>query len=296
MTSIEDLMSAADPMRNRAEPIPDAEAELRQIVSGMQMFSDRVPPGLVDLDRRRKLRRNRLIGVVAAAAAAALIVLGIVTNFGQQRMIPLPMPANTGTHSATVPVKPAVEWRSFTDATGQASFEYRSDWSITEQPGEAYGLSLNTVRIKDAAGLLLATLALSSETGVGGSCQAPKPLSVLDSVPLGLPQKAAKLAEDPRGPSSFVYRIMESDKVYGSMALADPELQPKTASCLEKNGILGPDNFPFVNFEDRSFLNADGMDAALVFNTVAEARAYMETQRYQDIKRMLVSLALRPVG
>lgn len=96
MTSIENLMSAADPLRNSPEPLPDAETELQKIVSGGQLFSDRVPAGLADLDKQRKLRRNRLIGGASIAAVAAVILVAVFTNLGQPRAIPIPMPANTG--------------------------------------------------------------------------------------------------------------------------------------------------------------------------------------------------------
>ena len=62
------------------------------------------------------------------------------------------------------------------------------------------------------------------------------------------------------------------------------------------NAILGPDNVPFAHFGDSVWLTADGQNAPLTFDTVAAAKAYMQTQEYQDIKRMLVSLTLRPAG
>jgi hypothetical protein len=60
------------------------------------------------------------------------------------------------------------------------------------------------------------------------------------------------------------------------------------------NGILGPDNVPITQFGDATWLMADGRDAPLTFDSVAEAKPYMGTQEYQDVKRMLISLALRP--
>ena len=60
------------------------------------------------------------------------------------------------------------------------------------------------------------------------------------------------------------------------------------------NTILAPDNVPFAHFGDSLWLEASGRAAALTFDSVAEAKAYMQTQEYQDVKRMLVSLELRP--
>ena len=127
-------------------------------------------------------------------------------------------------------------------------------------------------------------------------CPDPKPYQTLDSVVVDIPQKAAKLKEFARGPSAFVFRVIQGDKVYGSLALTDGDLAPKTATCGLYNGILGPDNVPFAHFGDAIWFMADGRDAPLTFDSLAEAKAYMQTQEYQDIKRMLISLALRPAA
>ena len=121
----------------------------------------------------------------------------------------------------------------------------------------------------------------------------PKPFSTLDAVVLDIPQKAAKLKE--RGPSEFVFRVIQSDKVYGSMALNDAELAPGTTTCVLYNSILGPEDVPIVSFGDTWSLQQDGKDAPLTFASVAEAEAFMQTQEYKDIKRMLISLELRSV-
>jgi hypothetical protein len=123
----------------------------------------------------------------------------------------------------------------------------------------------------------------------------PKPFSTLDAVVLDIPQKAAKLKELPRGPSEFVFRVIQSDKVYGSMALNDAELAPGTTTCVLHNIILGPEDVPIVSFGDTWSLQQDGEDAPLTFASVAEAEAYMQTQEYRDMKRMLISLELRSV-
>jgi hypothetical protein len=114
-------------------------------------------------------------------------------------------------------------------------------------------------------------------------------------VAVDIPQKADKLKEFGRGPSAFVFRIIQGAKVYGSLALADGDLAPKTATCGLYNGILGPDDVPLAHFGDTEWLTADGQHAPLTFDSVAAAKAYMQTQEYQDLKRMLVSLALQPV-
>jgi hypothetical protein len=78
--------------------------------------------------------------------------------------------------------------------------------------------------------------------------------------------------------------------------LTDGDLAPQTTTCGLYNGILGPDNVPFAHFGDTVWLTADGRDAPLTFDSVAEAKAYMGTQEYRDVKRMLISLALQPAA
>jgi RNA polymerase sigma-70 factor (ECF subfamily) len=135
----------------------------------------------------------------------------------------------------------------------------------------------------------------SRATG-GPVCPEPKPFQTLDSVVVDIPQKADKLREFPHGPSAFVFRIIQGDKVYGSLALADGELAPKAVTCGLYNGILGPDNVPLAHFGDTEWLTADGRHAPHTFDSVAAAKAYMQTQEYQDVKRMLISLALQPAA
>jgi hypothetical protein len=181
-----------------------------------------------------------------------------------------------------------------TDATGQATFEHPPGWTVSEAPQTIGEGSYNTVEVKNSAGKTMSTLHLVYDATGGPVCTNPKPFETIDSVVVDIPQKAAKLKEFARGPSAFVFRVIEGDKVYGSMALADGDLAPQTTTCGLYNGILGPDSVPFAHFGDTVWLMADGRNAPLTFDSLAEAEAYMETQEYQDIKRMLVSLALQP--
>lgn len=167
---------------------------------------------------------------------------------------------------------------------------------MSEAPQTIDGGSYNTVDVKNAAGKTMSTLQLVYDGAGGPICPDPKPYQTLDSVVVDIPQKAAKLKEFARGPSAFVFRVIQGDKVYGSLALTEGALAPKTTTCGLYNGILGPDNVPFAHFGDAIWLMADGRDAPLMFDSLAEAKAYMQTPEYQDIKRMLISLALKPAA
>jgi hypothetical protein len=323
MDPINNMISATDPLKDEPFAAVDGEAALRLILSEPAAFSDSMPVGVAQLPDRR-LRRARVAGVLVLAAAVSAGVL-VAINFGQVTSVTAPAatltasaaptaaaptagPTPSASPAATVAVSPvpgtttpasvpppaAPAWTSFTDGTGQATFEHPAGWTTSEAPQQTDIGAFNTVVVKNRAGKTMAALRLVYDAAGGPVCPEPKPFQTLDSVVLDIPQKASKLKEFPRGPSAFMFRVIESDKVYGSMALSDITLDPGTVTCGLDNTILAPDGVPFAHFGDSLWLEASGRAAALTFDSVAEAKAYMQTQEYQDVKRMLVSLELRP--
>ena len=314
MDPIKKLISDADPMKSDPLPVPDGEQALRRMFSDPSAFSDVLLPPVASLDAARR-RRTRLAALVTMAAAAVTAGVLVATNLGSLSSLPAPAGTVTATEAAEATATPSstssptptstptpaapVAWTTFRDATGQATFEHPVGWTASEQPATVDGRQINTVVVKNAEGKEVSTLSLFTQGPVGGyMCPVPKPLFTLDSVALDIPQKAAKLKESRRGPSEFAFRVIQSDKVYGTMALNDRELTPTTTACVLHNGILGPDNAPFASFGDVSYLQQDGGvwpagSAPLTFATLAEAEAFKQTQEYQDLKRMLISLELR---
>jgi hypothetical protein len=303
MDPIKNLISGSDPLRSDPA-VPDADEALRRVTTGAPMFTDSLPPNVLQFEDRKR-RRARVAGVLTLAAAAVAAGVLVATNLGP--LASAPAPAGTVVPSATATAGPAtptpaptrtaaaVSWTTFTDATGQATFEHPLGWTVSQTPQTIDGGSYNIVAVKND-GKTMATLRLVYDVTGGPVCPDPKPYQTLDSVIVDIPQKAAKLREHPQGPSAFVFRVIQADKVYGSLALADGDLAPQTTTCGLFNGILGPDNVPFAQFGDTVWLTADGKDAPLTFDSVAEAKAYMGTQEYRDLKRMLVSLALHPAA
>jgi hypothetical protein len=304
MDPIKNLISGADPMKSDPHAVPDGEEALRRMFAEPAAFSDTLPPvASLDLARRRRARLAGLLTIAAAAVAAGVFV---TANLGL--LASAPAPANTASAEAVnesptatptpsfsptpTPSAPPVAWTKFTDATGQAAFELPVGWTVSETPDSGGEGAFNAVEVKNSAGKTMATLKLVYDGAGGPVCPTPKPFFTLDSVVVDIPQKAAKLKENPSGPSAFVFRVVQGDKVYGSMALTDVALAPDTTTCGLYNGILAPDDVPFAHFGDALWLTPDGQDAVLTFDTLAEAKAYMGTQEYQDIKRMLISLSL----
>ncbi|MDQ0864290.1 hypothetical protein [Arthrobacter globiformis] len=321
MDPIKNLISGSDPLRNDHAEMPDADAALRRVTSEAPMFTDSLPANVLRFEDRKR-RRARVAGVLTLAAAAVTAGVLVATNFGALTSAPAPAgpvaptssettaaapakpaatpkPTATRTAAATAPAapKPApVTWTTFTDATGQATFEHPLGWRVSQTPQTIDGGAYNIVEVKNAAGRTMATLRLVYDVTGGPVCPAPKPYQTLDSVVVDIPQKPAKLREHPQGPSAFVFRVIQGDKVYGSLALADGDLAPQPTTCGLYNGILGPDNVPFAHFGDTVWLTSDGQGAPLTFDSVAEAKTYMATQEYRDVKRMLISLALKPAN
>lgn len=314
MDPIRNLISATDPLKSDPAPVPDGEEALRRMLTEPAAFSDRLPDNVTSLAARRKLTRARTAGLLSVAAAAVTVGVLVTANLGSLTAAPEPAntattietasatPTPTPTPTATAPATPSptptavsTAWTSFTDATGQATFEHPVGWTITENPHRIDGALFNTVKVMNAEGKNVSTLDLLYDATFGYTCPQPKPFYVLDSVPLDIPQKADKLREFPRGPSEFAFRVIQSDKVYGTVALHDADLAPGTTTCALVNGIVGPENVPPVTFGDIDYLQQDGQHAPLTFTSLTEAEAYVQTQEYKDLKRMLISLELRPV-
>ncbi|MFP3462182.1 hypothetical protein R5O87_15150 [Arthrobacter globiformis] len=313
MDPIKNLISGSDPLRDDPAAVPDAEAALRRVTTEAPMFTDSLPPNVLRFEDRKR-RRARVAGVLTLAAAAVTAGVLVATNLGTLVSAPEPAgpvapspsestvsatPTPTATRTAGATPTPTATgapatWTTFTDATGQATFEHPLGWKVSQEPQTIDGGQYNIVEMKNAAGKNMATLRLVYDVTGGPVCPDPKPYQTLDSVVVDIPQKAAKLREHPQGPSAFVFRVIQGDKVYGSLALADGDLAPQPTTCGLYNGILGPDNVPIAQFGDAVWLTADGRDAPLTFGSVAEAKAYMGTQEYRDVKRMLISLALQP--
>ena len=220
MDPIKNMISATDPVHNDPS-VPDGEAALRRMLAESGEFSDRLPRNVVSL-ADRKHRRARLAGVLTLAAAAVTAGVLVATNLGA--LTTAPEPASTvaptavasPTASATAPASvtpsptptatsaPAV-WTTFTDTTGQATFELPASWTVSQTPQTIDGGVYNTVEVRNSGGKSISTLNLVYDGAGGPVCPVPKPFSTLDSVVLDIPQKADKLKENPRGPSAFVF-------------------------------------------------------------------------------------------
>lgn len=307
MDPIKNLVSGADPIRHHPA-VPDGEEALRGMFARAEGFTDRVSPDIPTLAERRQ-RRARIAGLLAIAAAAVTAGVLVTVNLGPLTAAPAPAttvtptanptpatpkptPTPTGSASSTgaavvpPPARPA--WTSYTDSTGQATFDIRPDWAVVESPHMIAGMPFNTLEVRNADNQTISRLDLVYDR-TAGPCGAAAPFTVLDSEPVQIPQQPKDLQQ--RGQPRFSFTIVEGAKIYGSMALSG-SLETVRTPCSYSNGIGGPEGVPPVYFGDTERLTPDG-DRALEFTSVAEANAYMQSHDYADKKRMLTSLSLK---
>jgi hypothetical protein len=152
MDPIKSLISSSDPLRHDPAAEPDAEAALRRVLSEPPMFSDSLPANVLRFEDRKR-RRARLAGVLTLTAAAVTAGVLVATNLAALTSAPAPAPANTVADTATptpsatatttssptptaTPTSSAASatWTTFTDATGQATFEHPLGWTVSQAP------------------------------------------------------------------------------------------------------------------------------------------------------------------
>lgn len=200
-----------------------------------------------------------------------------------------PTPAPTPAPAPTPTEEP---WERFSDPRFPQSFEVPSDWTVQER-GSAYSdTGLSQFELLDAAGER--RLYFSSDVqGLGGACGALPALAVeeLDSEPLDLPGYAPPASSDvelvaPR----FVYRASQlDDRVVASLSVSN---DVPIDSCVYYN---------LLHLESGAMVFADIMqvDSAppgptppRTFASMVEAEAFMDSDEYATLKRVLLSLRL----
>ena len=306
MDPIKNRISATDPVRNDPS-VPDGAAALHRMLTEPAAFSDTGLADVASLEEVRRRRRARIAGAMTIAVAAVAAGVLVATNLGALTTAPQPAssvvatesqaPAGpsatpTATPSAT-PVAPPAVWTTFTDSSGQATFEHPADWKVAESvlaAGTGLDYWASDITVTTSAGKQVARLrTIPQASGTGAPAV---PYQTLDAVTLDIPQAASGGART--GPTQFKYRILEGAAVYGALTI-DSSGAPASGNAGQLlSSVRTPEGVPAITFGTGQVLAADGRDA-LTFASVAEAKAYMASQEYQDVKRMLISLALRPV-
>ena len=207
-----------------------------------------------------------------------------------------PSPTNTPTPTPSSSPTPTEDpWLTYTSPDGSTSFEHPSDWSVKEHPFPpiddsswwnetvaANPLALRGVEILDQAGVSRLTDWMYLE-GIGGACQDEFPSNLLDTADTGL--------TDPSGlPIRFEYQALEtSEGVLAAYGLTTRD--PVATGCLfyyiaSVDGSKGRSSFSVASNLQLS------VGSGIPFDSVAAAKAYMDTEDYQSIRRILLSFRI----
>ncbi|MDQ0634580.1 hypothetical protein QFZ40_002489 [Arthrobacter pascens] len=316
MDAIRNLVAGADPIG--PDPIvPDAEEALGSMFSRPEVFADRVSPDIPTLAERRQ-RRGRVLGLMTIAAAA--VTAGVLVSLNLGPLTSAPAPAGTSTPTptagssvsptptatasstpsaspaptpaATLPVTPSepasppvADWRRFSSPSAGVSFEVPAGWTAKDVPAGAPDYPASGIEVSDEAGKTVATLYYGTGGGLGGACGPEKYTQIeLDSAEY-------TAGWDPNAGVRFSYRLIDRTSVGGGFSyqagLVDESSGRLTNSCLMYSVVHGVPRGTLY-FADRAWNAPDEP----VFQTMAEATAYMSTDEYRNLKKMILTLSL----
>lgn len=227
--------------------------------------------------------------------SAALVVLAL--SFGAMGCAPEPespsvAPTTSAPPATTTPTPaPPTEdpWVRFVDDRMVYSFETPPGWTVEEVPSAYTPEELLQYVIRDPDGAEQLYFS-SAVIGLGGSCESLPALGLeeLDVVPAEIPGyvPAADTSFTPLVPPRVVFRAAETESgVIGSIALDDS--QPIDA-CFIYN-LLHPAAGP-MTFADSTQVSANFPPRT--FASMDEARAFVDTEEYATLQRILRSLRI----
>ena len=252
------------------------------------------------------MRRPALPALVPSGALCLAVLLsscsspgsGVVAGDGSTEDTPpaattppaAPAPTPDGTPDAQSSASPSepvpdADWVTYTTSDGSLSFEHPMEWTVSEtQEAPPDGVS---VAVGDAGGRQLANLTTNLVTGA--VCAAEVPYLLLDSEAL---PELAQGSETPRftfegrTDPSVTDPVKQSTLAYGITSAPEPT---GDAACpLSLFFTWPPSGAAFAGIYD-PFEIYPGKP-----QHVDTPHAYMETEEYQDIRRMIISL--RPAG
>jgi hypothetical protein len=165
------------------------------------------------------------------------------------------------------------------------TFEVPAGWTAQEVPAGAPDYPATSIEVTDASGKKVATFFHGAVGGLGGACGPEQyPVTELDSAPY--------LADwDSAGRIRFSYRVLDRTGLGAGLSyqtgLVDESSGRLTDTCLMYS-LVNRAPRGTLSFADR----AATTDEEPVFQTMAEAKAYMGTAEYRKLKDMILSLAL----
>lgn len=199
-------------------------------------------------------------------------------------------PAQTATGTSPAPTVTRGSLKTFTTADGQLAFDLPATWSVRDPAGELPQGGGAFAEVTNEAGRPMATLRTNMATG--STCLDKYPYEVLET------QELPALAQDGDVPR-FIYETR------GTAATPGPADTPAAAygivSVPAPSGDLACPMFHFFTWPPTAamfgaFYNPENnrTPGAESLPYLEQARKYMDTTEYQNIRRMITSL--RPAG
>ena len=246
-------------------------------------------------------RRTALGRVGAVGALAAALLLSACAPSPEPTPEPTtskPAPKPSPDPTAEPAPEPEAQWERFSDPRTIGSFEVAPGRSVVESERSEPEHEIFVFDVFDETGELQLRYA-RKVMGLGGGCggdeNGPDETSFLtvtdlEVVPVEIPGYVRYSGALPgTTPTQFTYRALESahaDGVFATMAVSDTSLG--APYCFYYN--LVQTESALVQFADT--LQVSISDAPKHFDTMDEARAFMQTEDYEKAKRMLLSLRL----
>lgn len=177
----------------------------------------------------------------------------------------------------------------YVSASAGASFSLPDGWTVEESAARPAGSPGTTIIVFNEARMQVAELNHGKAGGVGGVCgPGPYPMTELDTAPvLDNPWATAAGVR-------FSYRVLDMQADGGAfdyqIGLVDNVSGQLQDSCLMYSFVAGAPQGA-LSFADRASQSPRHDDP--IFNSMAEAKAYMLTPGYRKLKAMILSLEMQ---
>ncbi|WP_153006627.1 hypothetical protein [Leucobacter sp. G161] len=220
----------------------------------------------------------------ARVALTALVAGALLTACAAESAPPKPPVTST-----PAPEPTAEAWARFGDPRTPGSFEVPSGWSVVESDESEPEHEIFRFDLLDESGTTQLRFA-RKVMGLGGGCaDLAQQFTELEVLPIEVPGYVAATGDyAPSIAPSFTFTVLQDADdpgLHGTLGIRDSE--PVT-DCFYYN--LVRTETALVSFADT--LKVTAYDAPRHFATIAEARAYMDTEQYATLKRVLLSFRL----
>ncbi|UVJ40540.1 hypothetical protein [Arthrobacter sp. CJ23] len=232
------------------------------------------------------MRRSASSSVaVPAAFLFALLLAGCAQQAGPPASTS-GSPATSTTSATPSPTATASVWMKYTTMDGTLTFDLPAAWDVTEPAGELAEGGGTFAEISNAAGKTLASLRTNMATG--STCIDRYPYEVLESQELtALAQNGAapRYVFETRGNATTPGPADTPAAAYGITSVPAPT---GDSACYMFHFFTWPPNAAMFGAFYNPENNVTPGDASLPY--LENAKLYMDTPEYRDIKRMITSL------